>query len=74
MTRADGPAALQDRAVRLLLDVDVWFDWHRSPAAHRVDSDLLIVGTEVRETIVFGSECEPLGHSFTLSAGTYFWM
>lgn len=45
MTWADRPAALQHRAVGLLLDVDVRFDRHRSPAAHRVDGDLLIVGT-----------------------------
>lgn len=43
MTRADGPAALEDWAVGLLLDVDVWFDRHGSPAAHGVDGDLLVV-------------------------------
>lgn len=45
MTWADRPAALQHRAVGLLLDVDVRFDRDGSPAAHRVDGDLLIVGT-----------------------------
>lgn len=49
MTRADCSATFQDRTIRLLLNVDVWFDGHRSPAAHRVYGDLLIVRTEGEE-------------------------
>lgn len=78
MTWADRPAALEDGAVGLLLDVDVRFDRHRSPAAHRVDGDLLIVGTAGEGnrfseffSDLFRSRHQPLGHSFT---STYFWM
>lgn len=46
VTRADGPAALQHRAVRLLLYVQVWFYRHRPPATHRVYGDLLILWAE----------------------------
>lgn len=43
MTGAEGAAALQNRPIRFLLDVDVWLDWNRLPVAHRIYSDLLIV-------------------------------
>lgn len=40
---AEGPAPLQCRPLRLLLDVDVGFDWDGFPAAGRVDGDLLVL-------------------------------
>lgn len=43
MTRAEGPAALQHRTVRLLLHMDVRLHRDRLPAAHRVDGDLLVL-------------------------------
>ena len=43
MTRADGAAALQNRPIRLFLDVDVGLDWNWLPVAHWIYCDFLIV-------------------------------
>lgn len=43
MTRTERPAALQDRAVGLLLHMQVRLHGDRLPAADRVDGDLLVL-------------------------------
>lgn len=54
VTRADRSAAFQHRAVGLLLYVQVRFDGHRPPTAHRVDGDLLVVRAESRDEGLLG--------------------